>query len=191
MDSDTDDRPRSISPLEARADSAGNNRPILPQRSGSRFAEVPPAAAPTPPAPTPPTQETKVERRPDMPFKEDSRLIVGRDIRLKGEIDDCQVLTVEGQVEAAFAGRLIEVAQTGVFRGTAAVETAEIHGRVDGELTTTKLLRIHSTGKVSGKIRYTRLETLAGGEISGDVTVTGDENAELGIKLAEARFEHR
>ena len=40
-------------------------------------------------------------------------------------------------------------------------------------------------------IRYTRLETLAGGEISGNVTVASDENAEMGIKLAEARFEHR
>ncbi len=186
MDSDTDNRPRSISPLEARAESASLNRPILPPRPSSRFAEVPPAAAPPPQVP-----ESKVERRPDMPFKEDSRLIVGRDIRLKGEIDDCQVLTVEGQVEAAFSGRLMEVAQTGVFRGTASVETAEIHGRVDGELTTTKLLRIHSTGKVSGMIRYTRLETLAGGEISGNVTVASDENAEMGIKLAEARFEHR
>ncbi len=185
MDSDTETRSRLISPLEARADSAGNGRPILPARSSSRFAEVPPAAAPAP------ALETKLERRPDLPFKEDSRLIVGRDIRLKGEISDCQVLTVEGHVEAAFSGRLIEVAQTGVFQGTAAVETAEIHGRVQGELTTTKLLRIHSTGKVSGKIRYTRLETLAGGEISGDVTVAGEEGGELGIKLTEARFEQR
>ena len=190
MDSDTETRSRLISPLEARADAATSTRPILPSRSGSRFAEVPPAAAPSP-APTPTITESKPERRPDLPFKEDSRLIVGRDIRLKGEISDCQVLTVEGQVEAAFSGRLMEVAQTGVFRGTAAVETAEIHGRVNGELTTTKLLRIHSTGKVSGKIRYTRLETLAGGEISGDVTVASEESPEIGIKLAEARFEQR
>ena len=184
---DTDTRARLTNPLDARADAPGSNRPILPQISG-RFAEVPPAAAPTPAAALP---EVKAERRPDMPFKEDSRLIVGRDIRLKGEISDCQVLTVEGQVEAAFAGRLMEVAQTGVFRGTASVETAEVHGRIDGELTTTKLLRIHSTGKVSGKIRYTRLETLAGGEISGEVTVVNEEGPEIGSKLAEARFEQR
>lgn len=186
MDSDMDTRARMISPLETRADLAGSSRAILPQLSSSRFAEVPPASAPSPALP-----EVKAERRPDIPFKEDSRLIVGRDIRLKGEISDCQVLTVEGQVEAAFSGRLMEVAQTGVFRGTASVETAEIHGRIDGELTTTKLLRIHSTGKVSGKIRYTRLETLAGGEISGEVTVASEDGPEIGIKLAEARFEQR
>jgi cytoskeletal protein CcmA (bactofilin family) len=99
-----------------------------------------------------------------------SKLIVGPDIKLKGaEITDCDTLVVEGRIEATMDSRVIQIAQQGVFSGTANIDVAEIHGRFEGELTARKQLVIHATGKVSGKIRYGKLAIEEGGELSGDI----------------------
>jgi len=101
-----------------------------------------------------------------------ARLIVGAEIKLKGaEINDCDTLIVEGQVDASMTSRVIEVTQTGLFRGKVQVEFAEIQGRFEGELTANKQLMIRSSGRVSGKIRYGTILIEEGGELSGDVAV--------------------
>jgi cytoskeletal protein CcmA (bactofilin family) len=103
-----------------------------------------------------------------------SKLIVGPDIKLKGvEITDCDTLVVEGRVEAAMDSRVIKIAEHGVFSGTVGIDVAEIRGRFEGELTARKHLVIHSTGRVSGTIRYGKITVEEGGELSGDVaTIT-------------------
>ena len=99
-----------------------------------------------------------------------SKLIVGPDIKLKGaEITDCDTLVVEGRVEAAMDSRVIQIAEQGVFHGTAGIDVAEIRGRFEGELTVRKQLVIHATGKVTGKVRYGKLSIEEGGELSGDI----------------------
>ena len=60
------------------------------------------------------------------------RLVVGRDIRLKGEITACDKLLVEGHVEIVLpeAGS-IEIASSGFFKGKAEVNEADISGNFD------------------------------------------------------------
>ena len=65
--------------------------------------------------------------------------------------------------------RVIQIAEHGVFHGTAGIDVAEIHGRFEGELTVRKQLVIHATGKVTGKVRYGKLSIEEGGELSGDI----------------------
>jgi cytoskeletal protein CcmA (bactofilin family) len=105
-----------------------------------------------------------------------SKLIVGRNIHLKGEITSCEKLVVEGRVEASIEGRVVEIAESGFFNGTAEIESAEISGRFEGKLTAKKRLRILSTGKVHGTIRYGQIEIEAGGEIAGNVEVVGQSS---------------
>ena len=103
-----------------------------------------------------------------------SRLIVGPDIKLKGaEITDCNTLVVEGRVEASMESRVLQIAEIGEFIGKAVVDSAEIRGRFDGELTVRKQLLICATGHVSGKIRYGRLAIEEGGELAGDIGAIG------------------
>jgi len=105
-----------------------------------------------------------------------SRLVVGPDIKLKGvEITDCDTLIVEGRVEASMDSRVVQVAERGVFSGTATMDVAEICGRFEGELTARKQLVIHATGRVSGHIRYGSIRIEEGGELSGDVSTIGME----------------
>ena len=97
-------------------------------------------------------------------------LIVGEDIRLKGEITSCDKLVIEGHVEISLTnGRQIVIGSSGVFTGQAEVQEAEISGRFDGELTAHERLVVRSTGHITGKIRYGRIVIEAGGEIVGAV----------------------
>ncbi|RME67312.1 MAG: polymer-forming cytoskeletal protein, partial [Verrucomicrobia bacterium] len=100
-------------------------------------------------------------------------LIVGQGIEVKGEIDSCRILVVEGQVEAALKAETLEVLKGGVFRGSAEVERAEIAGTVDGTLIVTGELAIAPTGRVCGTIRYGRITIHSGGEIAGDIDAGG------------------
>lgn len=101
---------------------------------------------------------------------EGSKLIVGPNIKLKGsEITDCEILVVEGRVEASMNSRDIRIAEGGVFSGKAEIDVAEVRGTFEGELTARKRLVVYATGKVSGTIRYGALMVEEGGTISGDV----------------------
>lgn len=98
------------------------------------------------------------------------RLVVGRDIRLKGEITACERLVVEGEVEVSISGaKLIEVMPTGLFKGDVDVDKAEISGRFHGNLTARDQLTVRSGGRVEGAVRYGRIVIEAGGEVSGDM----------------------
>jgi cytoskeletal protein CcmA (bactofilin family) len=106
------------------------------------------------------------------PSDEGSKLIVGPNIKLKGsEITDCEILVVEGRVEASMKSRDIRIAEGGVFSGKAEIDVAEVRGNFEGELTARKRLVIYATGKVSGVIRYGAMSVEEGGTLSGDVAM--------------------
>lgn len=107
-----------------------------------------------------------------------ARLIVGPDVKLKGaEILDCDTLVVEGRVEATMDSRVIRIAEKGSFSGKVSIDIAEIHGTFEGELTARSQLIIHSTGRVSGTIRYGKLVADEGGELCGDINVLSESTA--------------
>jgi cytoskeletal protein CcmA (bactofilin family) len=116
-----------------------------------------------------PAGPRRADRAPSAP-SEGKKLLVGRDICLNGHISACERLMVEGNVEAELTDcRTIEIADSGSFKGTAEVDGAEVSGRFEGSITVHERLLIRSTGRVSGTIRYGRIEIEQGGEINGDV----------------------
>jgi cytoskeletal protein CcmA (bactofilin family) len=72
---------------------------------------------------------------------------------------------------------VIYIAETGLFKGAAAIDNAEVRGRFVGELVVQKRLLIRATGHVSGKITYSEIEIEDGGRISGEIEVqaTGED----------------
>jgi cytoskeletal protein CcmA (bactofilin family) len=152
--------------------------PVLQNRATT--PAIPAAAKPEPaptasaaPAPVAPAQVDK----PKAETVTGSRLIVGPNVKLRGaEILDCDTLVVEGRVEATMDSRVIHIAENGSFNGKVSIDVAEIHGSFEGELTVRSQLLIHSTGRVSGKIRYGKILIDEGGELSGDVqSLAADE----------------
>lgn len=96
-------------------------------------------------------------------------LVVGKGIVVSGEIKSCDRLVVEGQVQADISCKELRVELGGLFTGIAAVESAEIIGRVVGELKVTGRIVIRSSGNVSARLRYQQIEIELGGQISGDI----------------------
>jgi cytoskeletal protein CcmA (bactofilin family) len=150
-------------PSNAKPDS---NKPAQPAYASSRPVEsAKPAEA------IKAAEPAKVEAAPvAAPVEEGSKLIVGPNIKLKGsEITDCEILVVEGRVEASMKSRVIRIAEGGVFSGKAEIDVAEVYGNFEGELTARQRLVIHATGKVSGVIRYGAMMVEEGGTMAGDV----------------------
>lgn len=102
---------------------------------------------------------------------EGRRLVVGEGISLSGEIEACDVLIVEGTIEAALKGaRILEIAETGVFYGTVEIEEATVAGRFEGDLTVNGRLTIRASGSITGSISYKELAVEAGAILDGKVT---------------------
>jgi cytoskeletal protein CcmA (bactofilin family) len=97
------------------------------------------------------------------------RMVVGREIKLSGTISACDQLLVEGTVEADLTDcDDLQIAETGLFKGSASIGEADIRGQFDGTLIVRNLI-IRATAKVTGKIRYAQLQIERGGRISGDI----------------------
>ena len=111
---------------------------------------------------------------------EDGReLIVGRQIVLKCEIQSCDRLVVEGQVEASMKDcHEIEIAETGTFKGHGEFDRADVSGVYEGEFTVREHLVLRATGRIIGTVRFGELEIERGGQIIGNVQVFGDDPAE-------------
>jgi cytoskeletal protein CcmA (bactofilin family) len=104
------------------------------------------------------------------PDGEMRRLSVGREITVSGEISSCEKLFIEGVVEANLTNcRDLDIAESGLFKGSTSIEGAEVRGRFEGNLTVRERLLIKATGRVSGTIRYGQIEIERGGQISGDI----------------------
>ena len=142
---------------------------------------------PTPPVATPlpmPGSATQPAARKNE--TEHRKLIVGREIALSGEITSCDRLVVEGSVEANLANcHDIDIAESGLFKGSASIEEAEIRGRFEGTLTVRKRLFIRATGKVVGTVRYGQIEIECGGQISGDIQAQAHEDIISAVPAAD------
>jgi cytoskeletal protein CcmA (bactofilin family) len=163
--------------------------PATPQRKNAMLKSfMQPPSTPTPknePArsaapgyePTRPSESYRsTPAKPDArdvtksPSEDGRKLIVGPNIKLRGsEITDCEILVVEGRVEASMKSRDIRIAEGGVFAGKAEIDVAEVRGTFEGDLTARKKLIIYATGKVTGVIRYGAMMVEEGGMIAGDV----------------------
>jgi cytoskeletal protein CcmA (bactofilin family) len=115
-------------------------------------------------------------RRPNLNVSrggtESKRLTVGQEISLSGEITACETLVVEGSVEATLENsHLLEIGQTGVFKGTVNINEAVIAGVFQGTLSVRDRLVVKSTGRITGNVAFGQLEVELGGQIVGAMSV--------------------
>lgn len=159
--------------------------PILPGQRAPEAAR--PVAEPARPGDSPVRPGAMgIGAAPRRPDAEARRLIVGRDISLSGEINSCDKMIIEGSVEANLQNcNEVDIAESGLFKGSATVEEAEVRGRFEGNLTVRRRLMIRASGRVSGTIRYGQIEIECGGRIAGDVQAQAAED--LGQEAPGAR----
>ena len=119
------------------------------------------------------------------PSAGEKRLIVGKDIALAGEIAECDQLVVEGTMDATLrAGKRLDIYESGIYRGAANVQEADIAGEFNGELNVAGRLRLRATSKISGTVRYSEIEVESGAKLSGEFhfvegAVTSSDDGEM------------
>ncbi|WP_292904245.1 polymer-forming cytoskeletal protein [Niveispirillum sp.] len=146
----------------------------LASAAPSLKTEIPRRVVDIPNSPPKRVAPTGVEGNSAAAATEMRKLIVGRDISLSGEIAACDVLVVEGTVEAKLRdGHVVEIADTGLFKGSVEIDEADIGGRFEGDITVRNTLKVRSTGRINGNIRYGTLEVENGGQLSGTIQVLG------------------
>lgn len=177
--SNTDNRTRDVvTPLSEFTDTRSTApRVVVPSPiSASRLSNPAPSAAPR--GTVAPANEAQADSK---------RLMVGRGISLNGKISSCDRLIIEGNVEAELENcHTIEVAESGTFKGTAEIAGAEISGQYEGSLTVRETLLIRASGRVSGTVRYGRLQIEDGGEINGDFRSASAAAAKESARVAKA-----
>jgi cytoskeletal protein CcmA (bactofilin family) len=65
--------------------------------------------------------------------------------------------------------RVVEIAESGLFKGQADIGEADISGAFEGTLTVHGRLVIRATGSVRGEVAYGELEIETGGRIQGTI----------------------
>jgi len=100
-------------------------------------------------------------------------LVVGKQIRMKGEIAGCERLVIEGEVDAALSEvKVIEVTAGGHFKGSAEVDSAVIAGTYEGSLKVHGHLEIAGTGAIKGSVSYKTIMVANGGKLEGTIELS-------------------
>jgi cytoskeletal protein CcmA (bactofilin family) len=142
--------------------------PLAPAPSIPPAPPAAPAARTAAPAPAPAPEPAAAAPAPSQP--RGSTLAIGVNINLKGvEISNCDVVVIEGNVDATINSKIMEIGEPGRLNGTAIIDVAEIHGDFSGELTARTKLVVHATGRVSGTVRYGKLVVAEGGMLTGEL----------------------
>jgi len=153
-------------PTPVDAQSRPSTQPLRPEKMG-------PSPLPAPKMPVP-------AKRPDysassagvVKYGHDQvpgRLIIGRDIELKGEITTCDELVVDGNLDASVVARHLKISSDGAVVGRFEVRSADIDGRFSGDLIVKENLSVRAGGRVEGHIRYGTIEVALGGIVKGDL----------------------
>jgi cytoskeletal protein CcmA (bactofilin family) len=97
----------------------------------------------------------------------------------KGEIRNGGRIEVFGYIEGDIAGDLLVVQPGGRCFGNVKVESADIHGTLQGEVFVRQLITIRGSGSVNGNIKYGRLAMEIGGNLTAELrnvppSISGD-----------------
>ena len=171
-------------------------------RDAAEPAYVPTPATPKPPAPGLPGMPAIPRLIADIPpisrpardgavsRSENTRMTVGKDTEMSGEIKSCDLLVVEGTVDATLQnGREIQIGRSGRFSGLAEVEDADISGEFSGKLVVRRRLIVRAGGKIDGEIFYGEIEVEPGGETSGRLAAGDGYATEIAVAVEARRAE--
>ena len=146
---------------------------------GGSPADMPPAMAvrSNPIIPRKPAafSNLDISERSSEQDSQNKQLLIGEDISLSGTITSCDKLVIAGTVETNISEcKELEIARGGLFKGEAKIQMAEIAGEFVGSLSA-DLLKLRSSGRISGDLNYGKLEVELGGEIIGNLSrIKGD-----------------
>jgi cytoskeletal protein CcmA (bactofilin family) len=100
---------------------------------------------------------------------------ISEQMKITGEIRFRGVLRIDGVVEGAVRGDLVELGPSAYFVGELDLQRLECHGRINGQIKANHL-HLYSTGRISGSVAAVELSMEAGAELDGPIGVVGSES---------------
>ncbi len=96
-------------------------------------------------------------------------MVVSADLAIKGNVKNGRQIDIHGYVEGELEAENLVVHPGGRFFGKLRVNTADIKGELQGDVSVKSLITIRQSGSVSGNVRYGRLAMEEGANLSADV----------------------
>ena len=144
----------------------------------SPISATPPARAAMAPAAQPmsedaPAVTTTAARATEA--SETGTLVLGHGISLQGSIVGASRIVIEGTFDSKrLETSELVIGRSGLFRGEAEVNDAEVDGRFEGVIKASGRLGVLSNGSLAGSAQYGSLAVQPGGAISGDLSALRD-----------------
>ena len=101
--------------------------------------------------------------------KTTSSLIIGEGATINGTIKENNEINIQGSVDGDVECKDLIVGKSGNLKGKIKTESLSVEGTVEGELNVKGLLKLMSSGSVSGKITYGSLQINEGGKLIGEI----------------------
>ena len=111
-----------------------------------------------------------METEPNTKLGKQGLVHIGTGVNVTGTFEACDIAEIHGSLNGEIQTRELIIHEGGHLTGMGTCRLARILGALDGEIEATELLQIQATGRVDGKINYTRLVIEDGGLIKGDVS---------------------
>ena len=122
--------------------------------------------------------------KPVEPTSENS-IVIGTGVELKGDMIVPGSATVNGKFEGKLKAKNLIVGPTGRLSGQISVETAEVRGTIEENLTVESKLILRASGNISGSISYSKIMVEEGGVISGTIDKIAPQSAKVVPENAE------
>jgi len=116
--------------------------------------------------------------KPVEPTSENS-IVIGTGVELKGDMVVPGSATVNGKFEGKLKAKNLIVGPTGRLSGQISVETAEVRGTIEENLTVESKLILRASGNISGSISYSKIMVEEGGIISGTLDKIAPQSAKV------------
>ena len=122
------------------------------------------------------------EDKAKKPINSASSLQIGNGVTITGSIKADNEVTIHGTLDGDVDCHCLIVSKSGNIKGKIKTETMTIEGKSDGEITINDLLQIKSTGSVSGKVFYGKIQVEDGGKLIGEINYRDKENKQEEFK---------
>ena len=116
------------------------------------------------------------------PINSESSLQIGNGVTITGSIKSDNEVTIQGALDGDVDCHCLIVSKSGNIKGKIKTETMTIEGKSDGEITINDLLQIKSTGSVSGKVFYGKIQVEDGGKLIGEINYRDKEHKQEEFK---------
>ena len=102
-------------------------------------------------------------------IKTNSALIIGEGANIVGTIKENNEIYIQGTVDGDIECKDLMVGKSGCVKGKIKTDSLSVEGNIEGEINVKGLLKLMSSGVVSGKISYGSIQILEGGTLMGEL----------------------